>query len=213
LTTTSVDFRPNLLPVRDQGRRSSCLAFATSTAHEHRAAPADHLCVEYLFFHSVERTPGKNPSTGTTMAAAAAALAEEGQPLEPNWPYQIIQPAIWSPPCISSTLHKTRMSLGKLSFDGIVAELDAGSPVILGIVISDAFYRPDAEGFVSVLRHDIDRGGHAVLAIGHGQAAPSEPALLIRNSWGSSWGVGGYAWLTRGYVDRQLHETAVLVKE
>ncbi len=80
------DLRTRLQPVRHQGRRQSCLAFATSTAHEHKAGIAEHLSVEYLFYCSVERTPGKNPTDGTTMAAAAGALADEGQPIEAAWP-------------------------------------------------------------------------------------------------------------------------------
>jgi C1A family cysteine protease len=145
------------------------------------------------------------------MAAAAAALAEDGQPLESTWPYLPLQPAIWTPPSISTTLHKVTMSVGKAAYDDIVAALDAGTPVILGLVVSDAFFRPDPNGYVSVLQHDIDRGGHAVLAVGHGLGNLGEPALLVRNSWGSRWGAGGYGWLPRAYVERQLHETAVLV--
>lgn len=207
----AVDLRPSLLPVRHQGRRQSCLAFASSTAHEHQALSAEHLCVEYLYFHAVARTPGQNPRAGTSMAAAAAALADEGQPIESAWPYTSDQLTPWTPPPIMSTLYKTFMTPDALDFAGVIAALDAAAPVVLGLVITDAFYRPDEAGRVQERAPDIERGGHAVLTVGYGiDTEAGEPALLIRNSWGSGWGQGGYAWLPRAYVDRQLHETAVL---
>lgn len=211
MITTSVDLRAKLLPVRHQGRRSSCLAFASSTAHEHQLAPGEHLSVEYLFFHAVARMSAKDPGAGTTMTAAAAALGDDGQPVESAWPYNPGQPAIWAPPPITSALHKTRMVPDKAGFDKILTALDAGTPTILGLVITDAFYHPDADGHVRYCPPDIERIGHAVLAVGYGHNSVGEPLLLIRNSWGNDWGIGGYAWLSRGYVERQLHETALLV--
>jgi Cysteine protease len=207
--TPVIDFRPGLLPVRHQGRRQSCLAFASSTAHEHQKLSAEHLCVEYLYFHAVARTAGQNPLDGTTMAAAAAALADEGQPVESAWPYAWYQPSPWTPPPIKLLLHKTTMTPCKLDFAGIVTALDMGIPVVLGLVITDAFYQPDGIGRIPVRTPDIERGGHAVLAVGHGVDSIGPPSLLIRNSWGPGWGQGGYAWLPRAYVDRQLHETAL----
>ncbi|SDE72180.1 Papain family cysteine protease [Bradyrhizobium brasilense] len=204
------DLRTRLHPVRQQGRRQSCLAFATSTAHEHRAGIASHLSVEYLFYHSVERTPGKNPAVGTTIAAAAGALADEGQPIEAAWPYNSVQVTPWTPPAITTTLHKRRMVLGNIGFDDITATLDAGHLVVLGVIITDTFYRPDALGRVADVSPDIERGGHAVLAAGHGVHADGTPMILIRNSWGTGWGIGGYGWLSRSYITRQLRETATL---
>ncbi len=212
MTSLLVDLRHQLLPVRHQGRRSSCLAFATSTAHEAKSTASEHLCVEYLFFHAVARTTGQNPAFGTTMAAAAAALSDEGQPIETAWPYTPDPVAPWSPPpVISPPFHKATLSPGQLSFEGVVAALDAGVLVVLGLVITDAFYRPDNEGRVADVSPDIERGGHAVLAVGHGVDPRGAASLLIRNSWGTGWGLGGYAWLSSGYVHRQLHETAVLI--
>lgn len=210
MITPTVDLRPNLLPVRYQGRRQSCLAFASSTAHECQTLSVEHLCVEYLFFHAVTRTLGQNPHAGTTMAATAAALADEGQPVETAWPYTPDQLSPWTPPPVTLPLHKTVMTPGTLSFNGVVARVDGGIPVVLGLVITDAFYRPDGHGRVPDRTPDIERGGHAVLAVGHGVDCHGEPLLLVRNSWGLGWGQGGYAWLTRAYVDRQLHETALL---
>lgn len=212
MITASVDLRTSLLPVRHQGRRQSCLAFASSTAHEHQKRSAEHFCVEYLFFHAVARTPGQNPLAGTTMAAAAAALSDEGQPVETAWPYTSDQLTPWTPPLITSMLHKTVMTPSALDFAGVVAVLDSGAPVILGLIITDSFYRPDGAGRILIRAPDIERGGHAVLAVGHGaDNGTGEPILLIRNSWGPTWGQGGYAWLPRAYVDRQLHETALLI--
>ncbi len=205
-----VDLRPALLPVRHQGRRRSCLAFASSTAHEHQAGTGEHLSVEYLFYHAVARTPGANPSAGVTMAAAAAALAAEGQPVETAWPYTPDQAKPWVPPKISTGFYKTAMAPGKLSFDEIVATLDQGRPIVLGLVITDAFWRPDASGRIPDVSPDAERAGHAVIAVGHGINGHGKPTLLIRNSWGVGWSLAGYAWLSRTYVERQLHETAML---
>ena len=204
------DLRPGLQPVRHQGRRSSCLAFASSTAHEQKAGTAEHLSVEYLFYHAVDRTPGRHPSAGTTMEAAAGALADEGQPVETAWPYSSVQVTPWTPPAITTTLLRRRMLPGAIAFDDITKVLDGGHPVVLGVIITDAFYRPDALGRVSDVVPDTERGGHAVLAVGHGLQAGGTAMLLIRNSWGSAWGLGGYAWLSRAYLARQLRQTATL---
>jgi hypothetical protein len=145
------------------------------------------------------------------MAAAAAALADEGQPVETAWPYTLDQLTPWTPPTIVSALYKATIAPGKLDFEGVVVALDGGSPVILGLVVTDAFYRPDSVGQIADRTPDIERAGHAVLAVGHGLNAGGEPALLIRNSWGEAWGIAGHAWLPRAYIDRQLHETAILI--
>jgi C1A family cysteine protease len=53
-------------------------------------------------------------------------------------------------------------------------------------------------------------GGHAVVAVGYNDklkipnlisGAETTGAFLVRNSWGTSWGQGGYGWLPYKYVE------------
>jgi C1A family cysteine protease len=210
LIIPTVDLRPTLLPVRHQGSRRSCLAFASSTAHEHQAAFHEHLSVEYLYFHSVARTPGQNPNSGTTIDAVASALADEGQPVETAWPYSPAPITPWWPPVISSALHKATLETIEPAFDKLTAALDQNHPVIMGLIITDFFFLPDGLGQINFVPDDIERGGHAVLAVGFGQTELGVPAILIRNSWGEGWGIDGHAWLPRPYIDLHLHEAARL---
>ena len=208
----SCDLRRELLSVRHQGRRQSCLAFAASAAHEHLGRHLEALSVEYLYFHAVARTAGANPDAGSTMEAAGAALTEEGQPFEAAWAYEPAQlyPPMWSPPGSVGTLHRATMSVRALAVDEVCDALDAGSTVVLGLVITDAFWTPGAAGIVPPRDPDIERGGHAVLAVGHGRDENGDRLVLIRNSWGERWGLGGHAWLAEPYLARQLHQTALL---
>lgn len=50
-------------------------------------------------------------------------------------------------------------------------------------------------------------GGHAVVTVGYDdnrRIGKDTGALLIRNSWGSGWGEGGYGWLPYSYVEQGL---------
>ena len=102
------------------------------------------------------------------------------------------------------------MSVRGPSIDDICQPLDAGRAVILGLVITDAFWTPDASGIVADFEPDTERGGHAVLAVGHGYNQVGTRIILTRNSWGKQWGLNGYAWLTQHYLARQLYQTALL---
>jgi hypothetical protein len=147
------------------------------------------------------------------MDAAAAALSQEGQPFETEWAYQPAQlyPPAWAPPPNVGTLHRATMSIQGAVVDGICQALDAGCTAILGLVITDGFWVPDAAGIVPLREPDIERGGHAVLAVGHGRCEDATRLILVRNSWGNGWGLNGHAWLPEAYLARQLHQTAMLM--
>lgn len=47
-------------------------------------------------------------------------------------------------------------------------------------------------------------GGHAIVMSGY-RDTPSGRQFLIHNSWGTSWGDGGYAWVSEAMVQKYMH--------
>lgn len=209
----TIDLRPDLSPVGLQGKRSCCLAFAASCAHEKAQGDCEALSIEFLHFQSVARSPGANPRGGAAMAAVADAIRDAGQPLEATWPYQTEQlvPPEWAPPTDLGEMFHADVDMQDLSHGDIRAVMDDRRPVIMGLVITQGFRAPDEQGRILVADPDLERGPHAVLGVGYGYDG-NELFFLIRNSWGAHWGLDGHAWLSSQYLENQLHETAVVTK-
>src|SRR2546423_878632 len=90
MTEEVVDLSDLLGPVRDQGNRGTCLAFATTTAHEAarlraRGGEREDLSEELLYW-ACKQIDGDFRS-GTRPESAARALRETGQPRAALWPY------------------------------------------------------------------------------------------------------------------------------
>jgi hypothetical protein len=191
-----------MAPIRDQGQRGTCLAFAVTAAHEvgrSAGAPPEDLSEEALYW-GCKRTDGHWRS-GTTFESASAALGRWGQPLEADWPYDPKRKdgVTYSPPTRAGGSGWFRSGLRRIAagLAEVRTQLDGGTPVLLGLTVFDTFYRPDAAGHIADPPTGARaRGRHAVLAVGH-----QTDELLIRNSWGTTWALGGYAWIGDDYVD------------
>lgn len=206
----ATNFSTEFLRVRQQGRRNTCLAFATTAAHERLGRHAAELCVEYLYFKAVEGFAGWTPNHGVTIQEIGTALAAHGQPAEAAWPYSDDHPDPWSPPSIEPPFHVATLSDGPTSFAEITETLDQSRSLVLGLAITRGFETPDSSGEIEHVQGDQEIGGHAVLAVGHGKKPGGSQYLLIRNSWGIEWGLRGHAWLSQDYVQRHILQTALI---
>ncbi|HUG68476.1 MAG TPA: C1 family peptidase [Pirellulaceae bacterium] len=97
-----------------------------------------------------------------------------------------------------------RHVLGSQTLRNVKSFLAAGFPVAFGFPVPRSLsaesripYRPTFDSF---------HGGQAVLAVGYDDRKDTSPrgAILIRNSWGETWGDAGYGWLPYAYVEQQL---------
>ncbi len=209
--SAGADLRALLPPVRDQGQRGTCVAFAVTAAHEMARASGDSveedLSAEALNWGC--KLIDGNWNSGTRLTSAENALAATGQPLETVWPYDPRRATgvAYSPPTRPGAgWHKAQIGQATHNLTTVRAELGAGNPVVLALVVFDSLFTPTVEGWIeSPPAGSPTRGRHAVLAVGY-----NTEALLIRNSWGPTWGIGGYAWLVDDYAEHHIREVWVM---
>lgn len=203
------DIRPQLGPARNQGSRPTCMAFAFSDGHAAARKVLEPLSTEHLYFNAVQRTPGRDAHGGVNMPTCIAALAGDGQCAEVGWPYLDLAPASdrWTPPATATPSFKIKSEASSNSIATITAELDAERPVVVALLLEERFYAPGPEGAIVPGAGDTDTDYHAVLAVGHGRDE-SQPYLLVRNSWGSEWGLDGHAWVAASYLEPRLYALA-----
>lgn len=209
------DLRGQFGPVRDQGSRPTCMAFAASDTHAGVRPGWDELCAEWVYFHGLKRDGGA-VGDGVTLGSTLAALELDGQPHEAAWPYTsaaITDASAWAPPSgVSPLFHRLGQKFTPTPVD-VIQRVDAGAPVLMVMRLSRAFYGGwDGEGVISSPEPPDPQRRHAVIAVGHGHRAGVE-LVLIRNSWGPGWGDGGHVWLDTAYLAPRLFDAAVLTQE
>ena len=210
------DIRTLFGPVRDQGQRPTCLAFAGSDAHAALRGPWEPLSCEDLFYHT-QRRASRKPNQGALLPSMLDALRHDGQPHESGWTYLTDLPADiahWVPPSGLSPLFRRAGEEETSTIDTIVGKVARGRPVIVLLRLSWSFDWVKTDGIVDEAageQPDFARR-HAVIAVGHGEVG-GQRAVLIRNSWGSGWGAGGYGWLTEKYLLPRVFQLGILKED
>jgi hypothetical protein len=210
-----VDLRNQFGPVRDQGARPTCLAFAASDTHAGLRAGWDPLSCEFAFYHA-QRRAGRSPVQGAVLPAMLETLKRDGQPLELGWPYLEVVPSgstEWTPPEAIGLCYARDGMAGVSDLKGVRSALTVTRPVVMLTMLSQSFFMPVA-GVVDPEAGEQPQPSlrHAVVAVGYGKI-DGDGAILVRNSWGASWGTEGHAWLTDRFLESRLFATATLLEE
>ena len=201
-----VDLRSLFGPARDQGQRPTCMAFAASDAHAAARGPFEPLSVEFAHYHGVRRKAVFDPASGVPLLLMAAAIEQDGQPLEAGWQYQPTLPSdlcVWQPPADPGPVFRRASAVGSSGIDEVLTHLDGGRPVVIVVKISVAFHYAIPGVPIIGSHQDPDAGIHAMVAVGHGTAG-SNRLILLRNSWGAAWCDNGHAWVEEQYLAGRL---------
>lgn len=207
LSWPPVDLSDRVGAVSDQGPRPVCVAFALGAAHESLAhwdgfVPAPEPLWWWLCGRGLAGPGGTLLSDGGDALATAGQCTAEAWPYDASLGYRTQDPPVAAGP---APWRRARTVPNALAHDGVEEELEAvlasGSPVVLVIEVTDGFESPHEDGFVDPPDLRAPSGGyHAVVVEGAWTEPGRGRVLLVRNSWGESWGAGGFALLPVEYL-------------
>lgn len=192
---------------RHQGMRLTCLAFAASDLNRVASGAPDELSPEFLYRQAGSTTPSWQAGEGLYLTPTLDAAGKPGQPLEVHFPYEATPPADTLPPEApkDATLYSSKLAPLEPTGDNVIDQICRGHPVGLIVESTLTLFQP-VNGVVTFSPHILQDRVHAVLAVGVGESPGGEPHVLIRNSWGMTWGDQGYAWLPKQYIDMHALE-------
>jgi C1A family cysteine protease len=204
----SVDLRPSCPPVYDQGQLGSCTANAIGAAIQYeqiRQKEAKPFAPSRLFIYYNERvmehTVGQD--AGAQIRDGMKSVNKIGACPETDWPYVIANFTRKPPP---GTFKDAPLGKAVL-YQRVIQTLDqmkgclaAGFPIVLGISVYESFESQQvAKSGVVPMPASSEKllGGHAILAVGYHD---TDQRFIMRNSWGTSWGMKGYFTIPYAYL-------------
>ena len=201
-----VDLRPGCSGVEDQGALGSCTANALVGNLEFLSQKAGHAATNLsrLFVYYNERAlEGTiNSDAGALIRDGVKSLTNQGVCTEKSWPYTISKYAQKpTAACYKSAADHQVTSYHRITrLLQMTQCLAEGYPFVFGFTVYTAFESAAMAktGVLNVPAADEKvLGGHAVCAVGYDDAAKR---IIVRNSWGTDWGIAGYFTMPYDYV-------------
>ena len=194
----AIDLRNKWNTVYDQGQLGSCTANALCGLVQY-VNPS--FTPSRLFLYYCERVLDGDiyDDAGSTISQGVNALIRYGICPESDCPYVINNFA--TRPSVKAFTDAKAHTAAKYShirqdLSSMKATIASGIPFAFGFLVYSSFesQRVARTGIVPYpnIRTERILGGHAVVACGYDD---SRQAFLVRNSWGTSWGIGGYCWM------------------
>jgi C1A family cysteine protease len=209
----SVDLRPACPPIEDQGALGSCTSQALVGGLEFLeikdSVPFKDLSRLFIYYNERAIIGTVSSDSGATLRDGIKTLVRDGVCSEKRWPYVIKQfKRKPSKACYTEALDHQITSYERIvKLDEMLACLADGYPFVFGFSVYESFESAEvAKTGVIVMPGPDERllGGHAVLAVGYVESARR---FIVRNSWGTRWGDGGYFTMPYAYLeDRNLSD-------
>jgi len=206
----SVDLRPEMPDVLDQGSIGSCTANATANSLRHllkKEGLDDFLPSRlFIYYNSRVRIEGEDASedSGATLRDVCKAVATFHACKDEVWPYDISkfseEPSAQA--YQDANLHATlQYHAVPLYLPAIKSALSQRYPIVIGIQIFESFESQQVAdtGVVPMPNVQTEQclGGHAVLLVGYNDETRK---FIVCNSWSANWGQKGFFEIDYDYV-------------
>jgi hypothetical protein len=193
-----VDLTANIPPPASQGSSGSCVSWAVTYAAasqaERRAGLGATLKLSPSFtYNKLARDPicivGTTQSATLDMLRDVGALPFEEFVFDGGWCGRL--PTDAELQRAAKYRIKGWSVLDARKIEDVKSQLARGVPVIYDMRPNDQFQHFKGDAVLDIPGR-MDGTGHAMIAVGYDDG---RKAFRVQNSWGRSWGEGGYAWL------------------
>lgn len=200
---SAVDLRDKLrdIPIINQGPLGSCTACAIATAHMATQIINEEklkLVPSKLFIYYNEREieGSVNYDSGAMIRDGIKSVVKQGVCSEKEWPYRVSKFKLKPhDKCYENALNYQALIYERLRgryVNELMSVLYQGFPFIFGFTVYNSFNSTKVARTGNYLPNPLTEsvmGGHAVICFGYDQPTQT---FVVRNSWGASWGLGGY---------------------
>lgn len=202
-----IDYEKQMSPIKSQGSRGACVAFASVAVKEFQERKQRKNRVRFDFSEEWVYRLIMVAGGGAYPRDAFKILLDNGVPrenymaYEPNASDEEKLPFTPTDRAIRNAKHYKAQSYARLnSLEEMKQSLVINGPFLLGITWYEEWFSPDetVKGY-PIIRppKGPDVGGHAICIVGYDEEIK---AFKLRNSWGTDWGKGGYSWLSYDIV-------------
>lgn len=200
------DIRATMPPVYDQGMIGSCtgngVAALLDFAHVKSLPSATFFTPSRLFLYYGGRVAigAVDEDSGAQIRDVITVALKQGAPKEATWPYR--ESRYRTKP--SATAYTEAMRFQALNaykcstLDDVRRALSLGLPVTFGVPVYPAIMDLSWYDYTVPMPTPRERsiGGHCMVIVGHDDA---RRVLIVRNSWGKTWGRAGHCLLPYDY--------------
>jgi hypothetical protein len=208
-----IDLRKGCGAPRTQGNIGSCTAFATTAMFDfvRRKNSMVTWLPSPLFTYYATRKAVDPVLTdsGAAIRDALKSAARDGVSMERVWPY-VIEKYNEHPPEEAWNIAEKHQALEYLKINDFNKDewlncLNDGYPFVFGLNLYSSFFDPFMQlmgGFMLDPDRENEKmvGAHCMMAVGYIKNYNGKEYLIVQNSWGTSWGDGGYCYIPLSYI-------------
>jgi len=179
---SEIDYRSQMMPVRNQGSEGTCVPFAVAACMEFYAKKFSGM-TRYFSPCWIYDLRANKTTEGMSPGEAGSILKKNGIVYEDMYPYSEKNNVSSQEDVDKAAQWKIKQDMYLIGVDEVKAALNDVGPVLLALPVfhtESEFWKPKGNSQTLL-------SGHAVVCVGY-----NSNGLILRNSWGSTWNNDGH---------------------
>lgn len=198
----AIDMRSNMPPIGDQGSLGSCTGFALCGLLGYLKKK---MLFSPLFLYYCEREMINtiNSDSGAYLEDGLKVLNYTGVCLESMWPYnskRFNEKPTTNCYLQASSYKALQVKTIPETLNDFKSCLAKGFPMVFGFAVFKSYESPivTKTGVIPYPKKNEEMlGGHAAMLVGYDDR---KQCFILRNSWGTKWGIKGYGFIPYKYI-------------